>query len=37
MNSAAGTKIRAIAAGIKRYKLVINKKKKKHDKIISKN
>ena len=32
--SAAGLKICAIAAGIKKYKSTIKKKKKKHDKII---
>ena len=32
--SAVGLKICAIAAGIKRYKSVIKKRKKKHDKIV---
>ena len=30
----AGIKICAIAAGIKMYKTIIKKKKKKHDKIV---
>ena len=33
-SSAIGLKIWAIAAGIKKYKSVIKKKKKKHDKIV---
>ena len=33
-SSAVGIKIFAITAGIKRYKSVIKKKKKKHDKIV---
>ena len=33
-SSAIGLKICAIAAGIKRYKSIIKKKKKKHDKIV---
>ena len=33
-NSAIGLKICAIAAGIKKYKSIIKKKKKKHDKIV---
>ena len=33
-SSAVGLKICAITAGIKKYKLIIKKKKKKHDKII---
>ena len=33
-NSTVGLKICAIAAGIKKYKSVIKKKKKKHDKIV---
>ena len=33
-NSAVGLKICSITAGIKRYKSVITKKKKKHDKIV---
>ena len=32
--SAVGIKICAIIAGIKKYKLITNKKKKKHDKIL---
>ena len=32
--SAIGLKICAIAAGIKKYKSIIKKKKKKHDKIV---
>ena len=32
--SAVGTKIVQITAGIKRYKSIIKKKKKKHDKIV---
>ena len=32
--SALGMKIRAITAEIKKYKLIIKKKKKKHDKIV---
>ena len=31
---AVGIKIRAITAGIKKYKLIMKKKKKKHDKIM---
>ena len=31
---ALGLKIRAITAGIKKYKSIIKKKKKKHDKIV---
>ena len=34
MSPAIGLKICAIAAGIKRYKSIIKKKKKKHDKIV---
>ena len=34
MSSAVGTKICAITAGIKKYKSIINRKKKKHDKIV---
>ena len=34
MSSAIGLKICAIAAGIKKYKSIIKKKKKKHDKIV---
>ena len=33
-SSAVGIKIYAITAGIKKYKSVIEKKKKKHDKIV---
>ena len=33
-SSAVGIKICAITAGIKRYKSIIKKKKKKHDKIV---
>ena len=33
-SSAAGLKICAIAAGIKKYKSIIKKKKKKHDKTV---
>ena len=33
-SSAIGIKISAIAAGIKKYKSIIKKKKKKHDKIL---
>ena len=33
-NSALGIKICAITAGIKKYKSIIKKKKKKHDKIV---
>ena len=33
-SSAIGLKICAIAAGIKKYKSIIKKKKKKHDKIV---
>ena len=33
-SSAVGINICAITAGIKRYKSIINKKKKKHDKIV---
>ena len=33
MSSAVGIKICAITAGIKKYKSIIKKKKKKHDKI----
>ena len=33
-SSAIGLKICAITAGIKKYKSIINKKKKKHDKIV---
>ena len=33
-SSAIGLKIRAITAGIKRYKSIIKKKKKKHDKMV---
>ena len=33
-SSAVGMKICAIAAGIKKYKSIIKKKKKKHDKIV---
>ena len=32
--SAVGTKICAITAGIKKYKSIVKKKKKKHDKIV---
>ena len=35
VSSAIGLKIFAIAAGIKKYKSIIKKKKKKHDKIVS--
>ena len=34
MSSAVGIKICAITAGIKNYKSIIKKKKKKHDKIV---
>ena len=34
MSSAIGLKICAITAGIKRYKSIIKKKKKKHDKML---
>ena len=34
VSSAIGLKICVIAAGIKNYKLIIKKKKKKHDKIV---
>ena len=34
MSSAIGLKICAITAGIKKYKSIIKKKKKKHDKIV---
>ena len=34
MSSAIGLKICAIASGIKKYKSMIKKKKKKHDKIV---
>ena len=34
-SSAAGLKICVIAAGIKKYKSIIKKKKKDHDKIVS--
>ena len=34
MGSAIGLKICAMAAGIKKYKSIIKKKKKKHDKIV---
>ena len=34
MSSATGLKICAIAAGIQKYKSIIKKKKKKHDKIV---
>ena len=33
-NSAIGLKVFAITAGIKKYKSIIKKKKKKHDKIV---
>ena len=33
-SSAVGLKFCAITAGIKKYKLIIKKKKKKHDKIV---
>ena len=33
-SSALGVKISAITAGIKKYKSIIKKKKKKHDKIV---
>ena len=33
-SSAIGSKICAITAGIKEYKLIIKKKKKKHNKIV---
>ena len=33
-NSVAGIKVCAIAAGIKKYKLIIKKKKDKHDEIV---
>ena len=35
MSSATGLKICAVTAGVKKYKSVIKKKKKKHDKIVS--
>ena len=35
MSFTIGLKIRAITAGIKKYKSIIRKKKKKHDKIMS--
>ena len=35
MSSAIGIKICPMAAGIKNYKSIIKKKKKKHDKIVS--
>ena len=34
MSSAAGTKICVITAAIKKYKSIIKKKRKKHDKIV---
>ena len=34
MSSATGLKICVITAGIKKYKLIIEKKRKKHDKIV---
>ena len=34
-SSAIGLKICTITAGIKKYKSIINKKKKMHDKIVS--
>ena len=34
MSSAVGIKICAITAGIKNYKLIMKKNKKKHDKIV---
>ena len=34
MSSAIGLKVCAITAGIKKYKSIIKKKKKKHDKIV---
>ena len=34
MSSAIGLKIYAITAGIKKHKLIIKKKKKKHDEIV---
>ena len=34
VSSAVGIKTCAITAGIKKYKLIIKKKKKKHDKIV---
>ena len=34
MSSAIGLKVCATTAGIKRYKSIIKKKKKKHDKIV---
>ena len=34
MSSAIGLKICAITAGIKQYKSIIKKKKKKHEKIV---
>ena len=34
MSSAVGIKICATAAGIKKYKSITKKKKKKHDKIV---
>ena len=33
-SSAVGLKIRVITAGIKKYKSIIKKKQKKHDKIV---
>ena len=34
MSFAVGLKIRVITVGIKKYKLIIKKKKKQHDKIV---
>ena len=34
VSSVVGIKISALTAGIKKYKSIINKKKKKHDKIV---
>ena len=34
ISSAIGLKLYVVAAGIKKYKPIINKKKKKHDKIV---
>ena len=34
MNSTTGLKIYAIIAGIKKYKSIVKKKRKKHDKIV---
>ena len=34
MSSATGSRISAIIAGIKKYKSIIQKKKKKHDKMV---